>query len=242
MRRTGITANGIAGHPWDKEPVSPAGKEIRICKEWIAEWIDQRDTINPEYQSYALKHAVEAAKGQYVSNGAFIQAAIDSGYKYRQCNAGPCSPNACFNMSFKRLKGYLASRLGREARSLSLEERFKRIRNNGAIVKTNGNSDIVCHEKHKLYFVKHYRSGASPPGILGVADEPQQASAYFQSGYGRIKHKEARAFAKHGTGRYTYTVGGPDRLCTQKDYLSVVRNQKWVWMIQTHPPCPRVKC
>lgn len=137
-----ITAYGIAGHPWDKDPVPPAPVEIAICKDWIAEWIDRQDKINPQYQSYALKHAVEAAKQQYVSNGAFIQAAIESGYKHRQCRK-PSSPNACFNMSFKRLKDYLISRLGQQARTLPLEESFRRIGDNDRVQNNGTHLEIV---------------------------------------------------------------------------------------------------
>jgi len=126
-----VTDYGMAGYPWDEDPVSPPPDEVKICKEWITEWIERQDKINPQYHSYGLKHAVEAARRQYVSNGAFIQAAIELGYKYKRCRK-PDGPNACFNMSFKRLKSYLISQLGQEARTLPLDESFRRIREDDA--------------------------------------------------------------------------------------------------------------
>ena len=235
-----ITDYGIGGHPWDKDPVSPPPDQVTICKEWIEEWIDRQDRINSQYHSYGLKHAVAAAKGQYVSNGAFIQAAIELDYRHRQCE-GQNSPNACFNMSFRRLKKYLVSQLGQEAKTLPLDDSFKRIRDNNTIEDNGTHAEIVCHKRRKRYFVKHCHSGLRPPGILGIAEDVKQAEAYYRSGYEPIKRKQARAFAKYDADRYTYTIGGPDRLCGQRDYLSVVHYQKSARMIQTHPPCPRVK-
>jgi hypothetical protein len=49
---------------------------------------------------------------------------------------------------------------------------------------------------------------------------------YVEAGWKRIERKTARAFAKLPPGCCFYTVGGPDRLCSQRDYLSIVRNQK----------------
>jgi hypothetical protein len=109
----------MAGMP-TKPTFAPNEKEIKLCMDWIKEMISPRKTINTKYSSYYLKHKVEdwlAKKPEnngfknentYVSNGAFIQAAINLGYKYKQgCD---CSLNANFNMSFKKiaklLRGY----------------------------------------------------------------------------------------------------------------------------------------
>ncbi len=78
-------------------------KEIEICKRWISTFISPRTTLNNQYSSYGMKHLVEDWAETYVSNGAFIAAAIDLGYRYKQGQAK--SPNAVFNMSFA---GYVA--------------------------------------------------------------------------------------------------------------------------------------
>jgi hypothetical protein len=52
---------------------------------------------------------------------------------------------------------------------------------------------------------------------------------YVDAGWKRIPRKSARALAKQPPGRYLFTVGGPDRFCSQRDYLSFIRNQKRQW-------------
>jgi hypothetical protein len=81
----------------------PMPESIEMCRKWIKEWIDVRKTINKKsgYGSYSLKHFVEEMRGGDISNGAFIQAAKDEGYKIEPF--GPNSPNAHFNMNFTRL-------------------------------------------------------------------------------------------------------------------------------------------
>lgn len=74
-------------------------KQIELCKDWIQKWITPRKTINDEKGSYGLKHVVERNTNTYISNGAFIKAAIDLGYKYKQYDL-----NASFNMSFVKAK------------------------------------------------------------------------------------------------------------------------------------------
>lgn len=78
-------------------------KEFAVCCEWLS-GCTKRKTINMSYSSYGLKHMVEArAKKQgrmdyYVSNGAFIAAAIHMGFDWRPDFD---SPNARFNISKK---------------------------------------------------------------------------------------------------------------------------------------------
>jgi hypothetical protein len=73
--------------------------QVEICKSWIKQWITKRKTINNKKWSYSLKGFVEKSSSEYISNGAFIRAAIDLGYTYRVS-----SPNAYFNMSFVKAK------------------------------------------------------------------------------------------------------------------------------------------
>lgn len=94
----------------DDDPVKkrkPSKENIDECRKWIGKWIDERKSINKNRGSYKLKQLVEDYRiedthDDYISNGAFIQAAVDEGYKIQPF--GPNSPNAYFNMSFVRIK------------------------------------------------------------------------------------------------------------------------------------------
>ena len=78
------------------EPVN--ADEIAVCRRWIAMFANRRRTINSGSSSYGLKHCVEEASSQsvYVSNGAFICAALEAGFTAVQCESR--SPNCYFNM------------------------------------------------------------------------------------------------------------------------------------------------
>jgi hypothetical protein len=73
----------------------PSQEQIELCKSWISNNCKPRKTINRTAHSYGLKHDVERDVGKYISNGAFIRAAIELGYKYKVK-----SPNALFAMTF----------------------------------------------------------------------------------------------------------------------------------------------
>jgi hypothetical protein len=90
----------------------PYRNEVDFCKKWIIDNATMTKNIRSDYTSYTFKNFVEEdsiiitvedgdeeKEGPYfyVSNGAFIQAAIELGYKYKQ--ESPGSPNACFNMT-----------------------------------------------------------------------------------------------------------------------------------------------
>lgn len=81
----------------DLDPITQS--QVELSKIWIREWITPRKTINTQKGSYQLKHIVEKNSGTYVSNGAFIRAAIDLGFNYSKNGL-----NAFFNMSFLRAK------------------------------------------------------------------------------------------------------------------------------------------
>jgi len=80
-----------------KEGKKPIQSEVELCERWINEFVTMRKTINTERGSYGLKHAAEHWLNEYVSNGAFIQAAVNLGYKYKRDG-----PNAYFNMAFPK--------------------------------------------------------------------------------------------------------------------------------------------
>jgi len=73
-------------------------KEVSLCKKWIKKYITPRKTINTKKGSYNLKGLVEKDTSTYISNGAFIKAAIELGYEYKENGK-----NAYFNMSLINL-------------------------------------------------------------------------------------------------------------------------------------------
>lgn len=73
-----------------------------LVAKWLRENAQERKSINKDCFSYRWKHIVEAEIGCYVSNGAFIAAAIYCGFNYRP--ESPESPNALFNICTYRAK------------------------------------------------------------------------------------------------------------------------------------------
>ena len=79
---------------------APAEEEIGLTRAWILQWAETRCTINPRAHSYAMKRAVEQWAGCAISNGAFIQAALNLGFRFKRLT--PRSPNAVFNIGTSR--------------------------------------------------------------------------------------------------------------------------------------------
>jgi hypothetical protein len=87
-------------------PEVPNEAEIARSIAWLEEWSDFLKTFNPRIESsYGLKHSAESWAGDYVSNGAFIEAARRLGYQIKPRDFA--SPNATFNMSIKRYNDHL---------------------------------------------------------------------------------------------------------------------------------------
>jgi hypothetical protein len=102
-----IDAHGL--HPGKSGPELPDECEVSRAIAWLEEWADFLKTFNPRIQSsYGLKHYAENWTGDYVSNGAFIEAARRLGYQIKPSDYG--SPNATFNMSVKRYSDHLRTR------------------------------------------------------------------------------------------------------------------------------------
>jgi hypothetical protein len=79
---------------------------------WTAQWlrtnIAPTKTINRRHSSYGLKHMAEKhSPRRYLSNGAFIAAALIAGYRYR---VSPESPNPAFGMSERSIKDIIRGR------------------------------------------------------------------------------------------------------------------------------------
>jgi hypothetical protein len=111
-----IFANGLVPDPRGDEPDA---RQVELCRTWLKMHATKRKTFNLRAGSYGLKHVVEdwtsglgvvwlqrdpwgrrfVSSRRYVSNGAFIAAAIAEGYRVQQIGNGP---NAIFDMSFRK--------------------------------------------------------------------------------------------------------------------------------------------
>lgn len=90
---------GLFAHGWAYRD-SPVGlpinvQEVHSAAAFIRECCEQTPGTNRRQGSYGLKHDAEKWSGGYVSNGAFIAAAILEGYTVRRF---PNSPNCSFNI------------------------------------------------------------------------------------------------------------------------------------------------
>lgn len=80
----------------------PRRDEIERCKAWIGKYCRRQSAFNFDDGSYTLKTAVESqarddkCEKTYVSNGAFVQAAVELGYKAKAIDE--YYPNVFFNM------------------------------------------------------------------------------------------------------------------------------------------------
>lgn len=103
---------------------APSPPQVDAAREWIRAHARPRKTLNTTRSSYGLKHSVEASscgaglvylqrdpqgrmwvsKRRYVSNGAFIAAAILEGFLAVRCRWN--SPNVYFNMGLPRPRRY----------------------------------------------------------------------------------------------------------------------------------------
>jgi len=74
--------------------------DIEATVEWLRENVEPAKAVNKRHTSYGLKHVAEQDIG-YVTNGAFIAAAIIADYPYE---IEPGSPNVPFGMTEKSLR------------------------------------------------------------------------------------------------------------------------------------------
>ncbi len=87
--------------------LAPNADEVILCRKWIQLRADKSLGVRARANSYVLKHEVEhwvekvSGRHHYISNGAFIAAAIELGYDWCPANPRDNYPiNAIFNMSF----------------------------------------------------------------------------------------------------------------------------------------------
>ena len=75
--------------------------EIDRARAWLRTQ-QPRLTLNARRSSYGLKHIAERAAGNYISNGAFIAAALLEGWTVKRIPGS--NPNAWLNISEKGLE------------------------------------------------------------------------------------------------------------------------------------------
>lgn len=79
-------------------------EQFERCREYIAANLEVGPRVNPNVSSYGLKHRVERwypeREGVYVSNGMFIAAMIDQGFRVGQIDG----PNCFFNITPASMK------------------------------------------------------------------------------------------------------------------------------------------
>lgn len=80
----------------------PNQLQVDLCRDWLRAFGEKTKTIRPGWHSYGLKHVVERWQGTYISNGAFIAAALLEDYEIVPNGYG--SLNAYFNLSLRRWK------------------------------------------------------------------------------------------------------------------------------------------
>jgi hypothetical protein len=106
--KTATSKDCVKYHKKHCVPVDP--KQVEICKQFLLEFCEKTDRINKDGTSYGLKHAVEQWTSvkkyhswwnyDYVTNGAFIRAALDLGYRCEY--AYGIGPMVYLNISIKK--------------------------------------------------------------------------------------------------------------------------------------------
>ena len=104
VEAVGLVASGPAA---DLESLAE-GAEVALCREWIQAFCRPSKDVTTNRSSYGYKHDVErwvrskSGASHYISNGAFILAALAEGFRCAPTEPG--SANAHFNMSIQQAR------------------------------------------------------------------------------------------------------------------------------------------
>jgi hypothetical protein len=92
-----LDAHGLQRFDKEGRKIGIHPQEFIFVIEWLLNYdsFDRRRTIYTGASSYSWKHTVERDTKEYISNGAFICAALYLKYKMKKI---PNSPNAYFNL------------------------------------------------------------------------------------------------------------------------------------------------
>ncbi len=86
----------------DRDDLTRAPDEVELALKWLS-FAGKRKTLNTRNSSYGLKSLCERATGDgYLSNGAFICAALIAGFDFEVIEGGP---NCYFNISQRFVSG-----------------------------------------------------------------------------------------------------------------------------------------
>ncbi len=81
-----------------REEEAPSRTQVDDCKQWLLKYAKRKSLPEGKrLNSFYLKELVENATERYVTNGAFIQAAIELGFKYSSI----FGPNAFFHIELR---------------------------------------------------------------------------------------------------------------------------------------------
>lgn len=101
-----VTAAGLVfiapARPYEAHDLEPVDdQQVAVCLRWIEAYARHSTSMNKKLSTYALKNLVRDTPGYgYVTNGAFIQAAIELGYRVKPVAYGNFS--AWLNMKSRR--------------------------------------------------------------------------------------------------------------------------------------------
>lgn len=105
MANPDLEGNGFAAFEVGDKPSRVDLAQVNLAIRWL-DYHGRRTTINPQYSSYGLKHhaektapALRPGAVPYISNGAFIAAALYLGYKVSRIRN---TPNARINIRFDK--------------------------------------------------------------------------------------------------------------------------------------------
>ena len=99
MQTPTINKLGIARYN-DENVEPPNPHEVQLCTNWLRAFATKRKSLQRRATSASYKTAVEKWAGEYVSNGAFIAAAVAEGYTIREDDFSP--RNAHLNIVLPR--------------------------------------------------------------------------------------------------------------------------------------------
>jgi hypothetical protein len=100
-RWTHISSAGLEPNGGTERLNAPDPDEVDICNAWLRAHAKPTKTIRHDHSSYGYKPAVERWAGTYISNGAFIVAALAQGYRAERTDYG--TSNADFALRVPRM-------------------------------------------------------------------------------------------------------------------------------------------
>ncbi len=97
-----LTAEGVTPGDYSREELFTEGSliEVDVCAAWISQ-LERSRCFNMRHTSYQYKHWAESWAARYVTNGAFIAAALGLGWKHKRDGG---SQNVFFRFEEKQFR------------------------------------------------------------------------------------------------------------------------------------------